>query len=173
MNYLIKNMGEIRLRPARISDMDLIFQWANDDECRKNSFHIEKIDYEDHVKWFQSKLNTKQCDMFIVCRGEMPIGQIRLDYEGKKAIISYSVAKEERRKGYGKIMLQLLEQEVKNQPTKIDTLEGLVKEQNIASQKKFEEMGYSKQKMENCYCYTKKIDINKDNNLQCFKNVKK
>ena len=70
-------------------------------------------------------------------------------------------------------MLQLLEQEVKNQPTKIDTLEGLVKEQNIASQKKFEEMGYSKQKMENCYCYTKKIDINKDNNLQCFKNVKK
>ena len=64
------NMEKIWLRPVQISDMDLIYQWANESECRKNSFHMGKISYEEHRKWFRSKLVSRKCDMFVACREE-------------------------------------------------------------------------------------------------------
>lgn len=150
-------MEKIWLRPVQIDDMDLIYQWANESECRKNSFHMGKISYEEHRKWFRSKLVSRKCDMFVACREETPIGQIRLEYEGEKAIISYSVAKDERGKGYAGVLLQLVEQEVKKQQINISILEGLVKEHNVASQRTFEKIGYGRQKKDGCYCYSKKL----------------
>ncbi len=162
-------MEKIWLRPMQIDDMDLIYQWANEPECRKNSFHMEKIPYEDHKKWFQAKLISKYCDMFVACREKTPIGQIRLEYEGDKALISYSVTKEERGRGYGGVLLKLAEEKVRDKKINIHVLEGLVKEHNIASQRKFEEMGYDKQKKGSCFCYQKRLEVKNENMVRMLK----
>lgn len=41
----------VNLRKAEQSDMDLLFEWANDPAVRKNSFRSDPIPYADHVKW--------------------------------------------------------------------------------------------------------------------------
>lgn len=38
------------LRDAVERDVDLLFQWANDESVRKNSFSTQDISYNDHVK---------------------------------------------------------------------------------------------------------------------------
>ena len=40
------------LRKADFKDCDVLFNWANDDEVRKNSFNQNKILYGDHIVWF-------------------------------------------------------------------------------------------------------------------------
>ena len=42
-------MENIYLRVADASDMDLIFQWANEPLVRKNSFSTREITYKEHV----------------------------------------------------------------------------------------------------------------------------
>ena len=98
---------------ASEKDCDLLFYWANDTEVRKNSFKNDKILYEDHVKWFNSKIHSDKCIIFILYFNEMPAGQVRLDMENGTGIISYSVDKDFRGKGLSIIMLNQLEIEIK------------------------------------------------------------
>ena len=70
----------LTLRKAKEDDCDLLYRWANDPKVRKNSFNKEKIDYEEHKKWFENKLNSDKSYMFIL-KDEVPLGQIRIDIE--------------------------------------------------------------------------------------------
>lgn len=145
----------IVLRKVNRADCDLLFQWANDPECRKNSFSEDPIEYETHVRWFHKMLREFDCDLFVVEDEENPIGMLRLDYEQSCAIISYSVAREKRQKGYGKKILQLAEEYVKKNKERIDRMLGEVKEDNIGSQRAFEFLKYEKFKNQRCIEYRK------------------
>lgn len=145
------------LRKAKKEDCELLFEWANDIECRKNSFSEKKIDFEMHIKWLESKLKNISSDLFIVEEDGKPVGMLRLDYEQKSAIISYSVAKEERKKGYGKKILQLAERYVKKDKMDIKELIGKVKRDNLISMSKFEQLEYKKVEKINCVEYKKTL----------------
>ena len=43
---------ELQIRLANIDDMKNVFDLSNDDTVRKNSINQNKIEWEDHVKWF-------------------------------------------------------------------------------------------------------------------------
>lgn len=53
------------LRSVSESDKDILFEWVNDDVCRFNSFHSNKIDYKEHSKWFDEKIKSDMCDIYI------------------------------------------------------------------------------------------------------------
>ncbi len=127
---------------ADISHTDLLYKWANDEDVRKNSFNSDKIDYETHKKWFKEKLNTNKSSIYIYYYNDIPIGQIRLDFDGDKAYISYSIDKVYRGQGHGDNILILIENELIN--TTLKYLYGKVKYNNIASQRKFEKLGFKK-----------------------------
>lgn len=141
-------MMKLQLKKVCPEDMDLLYAWANDPTVRQNAFHPEEIPYENHVRWFRNMMENRDIFQYIMIESETgkPVGQIRLNAEGKKAVISYSVAKEERGKGYGKRLLQLVEDVVKKEVEcrKIKELVGLVKYENPASAKTFENCGYKK-----------------------------
>lgn len=145
----------LRLRLATQEDCDLLFVWANDVECRKNSFSQKKIDYDTHVRWFRAHLQDEKSDLFLAVEDSVEIGMLRLDYEQNQALISYSVAAKERKKGYGKKILQLAEIYVKNDKEHIQILTGKVKNDNVISMHIFEELGYEKQECEDYIQYTK------------------
>lgn len=121
-----------------------MFNWANDTEVRKNSFNNNKILYEDHIKWFNNKINSDKCIIFIVQFKYTPVGQVRIDIEGETGLISYSIDKSYRGKGLAIVMLSLLEDEIKKNGIYIYKLIGFVKFENIASQKVFENLKYNK-----------------------------
>lgn len=135
-------MDKTYLRRAAWSDKDIIFEWANEAEVRINSIHTDEIEYQEHLDWFAKKLENRNCDYYIYCMGNKPIGQIRLDYEEDYAWISFSVDKRYRGQGHGGILLKLAEAEVKLHRPETRLLKGVVKKANIASQKKFEQLHY-------------------------------
>lgn len=131
------------LRKANALDKKLYFNWANDAETRKNSFSIEPIAWEDHDKWYDEKMADKNTEMFVLMDFFKPLGQVRLAIEENVGIISYSVDADERGKGIGREMLLLLEKEMAKKKSSDFTLIAYVKEENVASNKVFESLGYT------------------------------
>lgn len=130
------------LREATKDDVDLLFKWTNDPAVRKNSFSSEKITYEEHTSWYRSLLENKNCKQYIYMCGDCPIGQIRIVQKEKNAEISYSICTEKRSQGYGAKMLELVKNQVFKDFPMVDKLTGLVKTDNLASKKAFENAGY-------------------------------
>ena len=93
-------MGEINLVKAKLSDVDFLFRIDNDLEYRKNSFNQNQITYEEHLKWFQEKLLSKDTVIYICMDNDIPIGMVRLDIVSKeKCLISYVLDKSHRGQG--------------------------------------------------------------------------
>ena len=136
-----KSMGGY-LRVVTEEDMELLFEWANEQDVRKNSFSAKDISFEEHKKWFQKLLGDKNCRQYIYEYENEAIGQVRIRINGDTAEISYSICVGKRGFGHGKIMLQLLCEEVKNTLPTVRKLVGRVKPDNIASQTTFIEDGF-------------------------------
>lgn len=134
------SMQELKLRKVTKDDCDLLFEWANDELCRNNSIQTKHIERAEHEAWFAKKLQDQNCKMYICTLGDEEIGQIRFDKEDNHAIISYSIAKEHRGKGYAAQMVALAEKRV--QEESIQKIRGVVKKENIPSKKVFESLGY-------------------------------
>lgn len=130
------------LREATEDDILLLYHWANDKEVRKNSFQTHTISIDEHKKWFENKIKSVNCNIYIFMVNNIPIGQIRLDYEGNKATIDYNLDKNYRGQGYGKILIDLAEQKVKETKKEIVYLLGEVKKKNIPSRKIFSDLKY-------------------------------
>lgn len=70
----------LQLRPARIEDARLLWEWANDPDVRAASFSSASISWEEHLTWFRDKLRQDGCLILIGQDQEGdPVGQIRFD----------------------------------------------------------------------------------------------
>ncbi|MBE6099365.1 MAG: GNAT family N-acetyltransferase [Anaerovibrio sp.] len=129
------------LRPATVDDARLIFEWANDPEVRENSFNTDDILWDDHLAWFNRTLADESTLLFILMKDDAPVGQVRL-VNSDKWQISYSIASVYRGQGYGKLILQLAENELVVEGHGGEKLYAEVKMDNIASQKIFTGLDY-------------------------------
>jgi len=90
----------ITLRLAEARDCRQYWAWANDPIVRESSFSSATIPYEDHVKWFHSKLDDPESFLYVAdLMDGTPVGQIRFEYSVPQTIISVSVG--ERFRGFG------------------------------------------------------------------------
>lgn len=136
------------LREAAESDMDLLFEWANDDTARKNAFRTEKIPYVEHAEWFSKIMADDSVCQYILCDDGIPVGQARLNVENKEAFIDYSICAGERGKGYGSALLALVRRQAEmDKITDITKLTGQVKYGNAASARAFERCGFAKKEL--------------------------
>ena len=130
------------LRNAMKQDMELLFDWANEDLVRKNAFSTEKISYEDHKKWFRNLLSRDDVRQYIYVDNDENVGQVRVTVEGVSAEIDYSVCSKKRDRGYGKEMIHLLAEQVRKDFPEVKRLVAKVKPENAASSKVFLDSGY-------------------------------
>lgn len=140
------------LRMAEWKDKDLLYDWRNDSSVRLASFQTEIIPVQEHEKWFREKLKDDGCSIYILEIDGKAAGQIRIDQKDKMAYISYSISIDYRGRGYGKLLLQLLEKELHGKGL---IFVGQVKKDNIASQIIFQSRGYEKFEKENFFEYRK------------------
>jgi RimJ/RimL family protein N-acetyltransferase len=154
-----KTSDSLYLRNAVMEDVDLTYTWANDPITRKYSFSQEFIPLVDHQNWFAGKINDQNCIYKLFEKGGKPVGSIRLDIDGQEGLISYLIAPEHTGKGYGKKMLELAVQKLENARPEIKMLKGLVRNDNIASVKIFEKLGFERRILNNGVIeYTLKIN---------------
>ena len=45
-------VNHLKLRETEMTDVDLLYSWIYDQLVRKNSFHTEVIDYQEHQQWY-------------------------------------------------------------------------------------------------------------------------
>lgn len=151
-------MMGLQLRKAVYEDMDLLYEWVNDDLVRANAFHTEKIPYENHVRWFESMMADADAHQYILYEDEKPIGQVRLNVEAGQAVIDYSIAPCQRKKGYGSRMLQMIPSQLGTEKGQhITKLIGQVKYENRASARAFEKSGYHKKELPEYVQYEKEM----------------
>jgi len=132
-------MENIKLRKATLDDMENVFKLSNDPEVRKVSINKDSIAWEDHVKWFTSKIDDTNILFLVAFTDQIPfLGQVRFDFygNGSDCLISFSMLKSERGKGYSSGMIREacnILQNIKNQNLQI--IRAYVQPDNILSRK--------------------------------------
>ena len=90
------------LRSASMADARILWLWANDQETRAASIHPQPIPWESHSHWLATVLRDP---LRLLLIGEtqqgVPIGVIRFDRSGRKAVASVTMAPEFRSLGLG------------------------------------------------------------------------
>lgn len=157
------------LRSANERDMRKIFDWANDDVTRANSFHTEKITWEEHEAWYRKVMESEDVKLYVAMDFMKPVGQVRLNLENETGVISYSVDEDYRGRHIGQKMLMLLEKEAAG---KVKRLTAKVKAENAASIRIFECLGYQVQPEsdEHTVVYMKDLE-NTDSTIASMKNT--
>lgn len=141
-NELFKK-DKLSLREADIKDAELLFNWANEIDVRKNSINQEPIVWENHLKWFTKKLNDSETKILILMSEEKLLGQIRIDLIDSYWNIDYSIENQYRGKGLGNEIVKLVLNKYEDFKFK-----ATVKKQNKASTKVFANLGFKKEQID-------------------------
>ncbi len=145
------------LKKATIEDAEDVLSWRNDPTTRENSFTKGEISLLSHMNWFQRKLANPNCHIFILMDGDVKVGNIRVDVTEDVGEISYMIAPEARGKGYGKKIIALVEEELRNASTGVKTLTAFTLKENTASGKCFVANGYNCEDAGDSFCFSKCI----------------
>lgn len=135
-------LSDIKIREASKMDVDLYYKWANDPIVRQSAINQEPIQYENHCKWFISKLSSPDSHLYVSNVYGKDIGQVRFDLEGQYFYISYSVSNELRGQGFAIPMLKASIRKLCEERNNPFVLKALVKENNTASIKVFRSLQF-------------------------------
>lgn len=138
---LPSDQSSLSLRNGQLGDITLYFNWVNDSTVRQNSINSEPITWLEHQAWFLSRINNPDCRMFVICAGDLPIGQVRLDKSGETWTIDYSLDEFVRGRGWGKLVVGLALAEFRKSTTA--KVVANVKSSNSASRRIFQELNFS------------------------------
>jgi UDP-2,4-diacetamido-2,4,6-trideoxy-beta-L-altropyranose hydrolase len=138
---------KLHFRFANEKDVDLYFDWANDDIVRNNSYNQNKVIYEDHVKWFNSKLKSKDCNFYLFLNEDnVPVGQVRIVKGETETVIGISIDKEFRGKSLGTEMLKQACEDFLSK-YKNEVITAYIKLENKASYSIFKKAGFSNEEI--------------------------
>tara|TARA_Y100001958_G_scaffold159984_1_gene164886 strand:+ start:5068 stop:6060 length:993 start_codon:yes stop_codon:yes gene_type:complete len=129
----------LKLLKVQSSDSKILFEWRNDITVRKSSFNKSIINWDDHLIWFNKKINSPNSKNYLARDNQnIPIGQIRLDLNEKFWLINFSIDKSFRGLGYGKKIIFIMLKLNRNKK-----FLAKVKSENIASQKVFKNLHFT------------------------------
>jgi UDP-2,4-diacetamido-2,4,6-trideoxy-beta-L-altropyranose hydrolase len=132
----------LRLRRAAAEDCELIWKWANDSEARAVSLSSDPIPWETHQKWFAAHSTAPSCLFYVATNGnDNLVGQIRYDLSEDEAIVSVSLAKESRGRGYGASLIVRGSEQCFAE-SKVNRIRAYIKPTNTASVRAFDRAGY-------------------------------
>ncbi len=134
--------ADLKLRPVCADDCRLLWEWANDPDVRAASFSSNPIPWEQHVEWFNLKIGDPNCAIYIVLTDrDVPLGQVRYEINDGEAVISISVDRRFRNRGYGSTIIK---RACENLFANFDvrTVHAYVKPDNEASRRAFVKAGF-------------------------------
>ena len=129
---------DIVIRTAALSDMRSVFDLSNDAVVRAMSIHPEKIEWDNHIKWFHSKLADTGSPFYIMEIGGIFAGYAHLNHRDDQWIITIHLDHKFRGKGYGGILMDHLID--RNRGKQIVSY---IKKDNTASKKLFLSRGFT------------------------------
>jgi UDP-2,4-diacetamido-2,4,6-trideoxy-beta-L-altropyranose hydrolase len=132
---------ELVLRRAGEEHCRLLWEWANDPDVRQVSFVQDSIPWETHVRWFAKRLSDKNTLLFVGIADGVPVGYLRYDLDGSEAVISVSLDRNMRGKGYGSRLIALGSHRV-FESAGVELIHAYIKPGNEGSVRAFVNAGY-------------------------------
>lgn len=133
---------DVTLRHASINDSRMLWEWRNEEAVRLASFNTDPVPWEDHCRWFESRLKNPNSKILIAMNGpQTPIGQVRLDLANQRATISISIAEQYRSAGYGRTIIRKATA-VAVCYFGVTAVDAMIRPENAASRKAFQKAGY-------------------------------
>lgn len=135
--------ARLRLRPVREQDCRIFWEWVNDPQSRAAAFSSAPVPWEQHKGWFASKMKDPNCRILVAENGEgRPEGQFRVDWHSDQdGYIDVSVAPECRGTGKGRVLIDIGASILFAE--RGERLHALVKAENVASRRAFEQAGFT------------------------------
>jgi RimJ/RimL family protein N-acetyltransferase len=127
----------VHLRPATLEDAPFLYAIRNDPQTRAASRNSTELSYADHYHWFNLSLANPTRRIFIAHCGEMAIGSGRFDRVNGSEVLSWTIAPDQRGKGYGTALVAALADFDKGK------LIAYIKDDNAASRRVAEAAGLS------------------------------
>ncbi len=135
-------LSGLDLRRAVESDCAVFWEWANDPEARAASFRSRTISWEEHSEWFRAKLADQNAVLYTATnRSGVPMGEVRYQMEGKRAVLSISLGSRYRGCGWGQKILAVATERLFEE-SQADFIDAYVKPSNEASLKLFAGAGF-------------------------------
>lgn len=135
---------KIKLKKANENDSQFLFDLRNKDYVYKNSGTPKPVEWQEHINWLEKVFSGQaNKDLFVIELAGDRAGQVRFDInqENKQAIVNISLLKEFQGKGIAKEAIeQGMDKMAKEKEIKKFIAE--VHQDNTASQKLFEKVGY-------------------------------
>lgn len=98
--------GNLKLRKALFSDLELFFSWVNESSVRENALKRTEIQLDDHIVWFNKAIEEKI--LLVLEINSVPIGQIRFEFDNDGSLIlDYSIDVSYRGKGFGRKIIAM------------------------------------------------------------------
>lgn len=132
---------EFSLREIRKEDIRDVFNLSNEDYVRKFSINTKKINWEEHVIWYENIIKSKDNVFYVVtdCTNKF-LGQLRYKIENNSAIVSISLCKSITGKGLSnKFLIQSIKL-ISDERNDLENIIAFVSDKNIASKKLFEKV---------------------------------
>jgi len=152
VDYLLKDTNKehkINLRKVKSEDIKEVFDLSNQDYVRLYSINKDKIEWADHVKWFNSVLEDKRTVFYVVTdKNESFLGQIRYKIAESSATVSISLSEKLKGKGLSKEILNKSIKKIFDEEQSVKDIIAFVSEDNIASKKIFEGLNFKRHKDE-------------------------
>jgi len=135
-------LSDLELRRTVESDREVFWQWANDPETRAASFRSNGISWEEHAKWFRAKLADPKAILYTATnKAGLPVGEVRYQIEGKRAVLSISLGSRFRGCGWGQKILTVGTERLFEE-SEVDFIDAYVKPTNETSLKLFAGAGF-------------------------------
>jgi len=135
------NKRSINLRRVTKKDIKLLFDWANDPEVRSNAKTKKSITWPEHISWFNGMLSNKSIFTFILSDSHTDIGVVRFNKNNNYYVITYSIDKRYRGRGFGTLILKKGVDALNNINNSAKYL-AYVKSNNIVSEKIFNKLRF-------------------------------
>ena len=131
-------------RRANSSDVNITFEWASNAVVRQYALTKNKIEFESHTVWFNSKVNDPNVYYYLAMVAEQPVGSIRFDLVENEAVISYLIDPKFHGNGFGK---KIVEEGIAlfRLDSQTYSIAGIVKNENKPSLKIFRDLNFKEE----------------------------
>jgi UDP-2,4-diacetamido-2,4,6-trideoxy-beta-L-altropyranose hydrolase len=138
----ILGCGAIEMRMANADDSAKLFEWRNHPSIRSVSRNTEPVTWEEHQKWFDTVMSSKDRVLLIGQSDKAPVGVVRFDKQEEDAEISIYLVPDANHSGQGRNLLLSAEQWIEEKRPDIKYIRASVIGSNKHSQKLFLAAGY-------------------------------
>ncbi len=132
----------VSLSVAGSKEMEKIFTWRNDPVVRHFSSNHDKIDFEQHKKWYEKALKDPDIHILTGSVSNEDVGVLRFEISGDEAEVSIYLVNKMFNRGYGRALVNAGEIWLTSNFPAVKYIVAEVLPDNEISMKMFEMCGY-------------------------------